>query len=110
MHSWACPRVNIGTRQQGRERGHNVIDVGYDAGAIERAVRVQIQHGKYERSTLFGDGRAGARIADILAEGEFRIQKRLHYGDDDLAHPLWSGERKVYKAQHPASHCLSRAA
>jgi UDP-hydrolysing UDP-N-acetyl-D-glucosamine 2-epimerase len=89
------PAVNIGTRQQGRERGHNIIDVGYDAAAIERAVRVQIQHGKYDRNTLFGDGRAGARIAEILADGEFRIQKRLHYGDDDLAHPLWSGERKV---------------
>ena len=89
------PSVNIGTRQQGRERAHNVIDVGYDAGAIERAIRVQIQHGKYERSTLFGDGQAGARIADILAESEFRIQKRLHYGDDDLAHPLWSEKRKT---------------
>ena len=62
---------------------------------IERAIRIQIQHGRYERSTLFGDGRAGRRIADILAEARFRIQKQLHYEDDDLAHPLWTGERKV---------------
>ena len=40
------PAVNIGTRQQGRERGHNVIDVGYEAGEIERAIRIQIQHGQ----------------------------------------------------------------
>ena len=54
------PAVNIGTRQQGRERGHNVIDVGYHADEIERAIRIQIQHGRYERSTLFGDGNAGS--------------------------------------------------
>jgi UDP-N-acetylglucosamine 2-epimerase len=89
------PAVNIGTRQQGRERGHNVIDVGYEAGEIERAIRIQIQHGRYERSTLFGDGSAGARIAKVLADSEFCIQKRLHYEDGDLAHPLWTGERKV---------------
>jgi UDP-hydrolysing UDP-N-acetyl-D-glucosamine 2-epimerase len=89
------PAVNIGTRQQGRERVHNVIDVGYEAGEIERAIRIQIQHGRYERSTLFGDGSAGAKIAKVLADSEFRIQKRLHYDDDDLAHPLWTGERKV---------------
>src|SRR5262245_15457810 len=89
------PAVNIGTRQQGRERGHNVIDVGYDAGEIERAVRIQIQHGRYERSTLFGDGKAGTKIVNILADTEFRIQKRLHYENDDQAHPLWTGERKV---------------
>jgi UDP-N-acetylglucosamine 2-epimerase len=89
------PSVNIGTRQQGRERAHNVIDVGYDAGEIERAVRIQIQHGRYERSTLFGDGSAGSKIADVLADASFRIQKRLHYDHDDLAHPLWTGERKI---------------
>jgi UDP-hydrolysing UDP-N-acetyl-D-glucosamine 2-epimerase len=89
------PSVNIGTRQQGRERGHNVIDVGYDADEIERAIRIQIQHGRYERSMLFGDGSAGSKIADVLADASFRIQKRLHYEDDDLAHPLWTGERKV---------------
>ena len=35
------------------------------------------------------------KIADVLADAEFRIQKQLHYEDADLAHPLWSGERKV---------------
>ena len=41
------PCVNIGTRQQGRERAENVIDVGYDASAIEAAIRKQLKHGKY---------------------------------------------------------------
>ena len=73
------PSVNIGTRQSGRERGTNVIDVDYDAGQIERAVRRQMAAGRYQRSSLFGDGTAGAKIADILANIDFRIQKRLAY-------------------------------
>ena len=73
------PVVNIGTRQQGRERAENVTDVGYDAGAIEAAIRKQLKHGPYTPSKLFGDGTAGKQIADILATAEFRIQKMLSY-------------------------------
>jgi UDP-hydrolysing UDP-N-acetyl-D-glucosamine 2-epimerase len=73
------PCVNIGTRQQGRERAENVMDVGYDAAAIEAAIRKQVAHGKYPPSKMFGDGTAGAKIADILATAEFRIQKMLSY-------------------------------
>lgn len=73
------PAVNIGTRQSGREHGRNVVHVGYDRHEIEAAVHKQIAHGKYERSSLFGDGKAGKRIADILATAEVRIQKKLLY-------------------------------
>jgi UDP-hydrolysing UDP-N-acetyl-D-glucosamine 2-epimerase len=73
------PVVNIGTRQQGRERAENVTDVGYDAGAIEGAIRKQLKHGRYTPSKLFGNGTAGKQIADILASAEFRIQKMLSY-------------------------------
>jgi len=73
------PAVNVGTRQQGREHGPNVVHVGYDARAIETAARRQIAHGHYERSMLFGDGFAGKRIADVLASAEISIQKRLAY-------------------------------
>lgn len=72
------PSVNIGTRQQGRERGDNVVDVTHSAAAIVDAVRRQISHGRYPSNPLYGDGRAGARIAQALAECQFRIQKRLH--------------------------------
>lgn len=73
------PCVNIGTRQQGRERGPNVLDVPYDADAIEAAIRQQLAHGRHDSSTMFGDGKAGKRIADILATVNPRIQKRLTY-------------------------------
>jgi UDP-hydrolysing UDP-N-acetyl-D-glucosamine 2-epimerase len=75
------PAVNVGTRQQGRERGPNVMDAGYDAAAIRAAVEAQLAHGRYPRSTLFGDGRAGERIAAILATAEIKVQKRLAYAD-----------------------------
>jgi len=73
------PAVNIGTRQQGRERESNVVDAIYDADAIEKAVRGQIAHGRYPSSTLFGDGLAGQRVASILADAEITVQKRLAY-------------------------------
>jgi UDP-hydrolysing UDP-N-acetyl-D-glucosamine 2-epimerase len=73
------PVVNIGTRQQGREHAENVTHADYNAGAIEAAIRKQLAHGKYERSLMFGDGKAGKRIADILATADVRIQKMLSY-------------------------------
>ena len=73
------PTVNIGTRQTGRERGPNVIDVDYDSDAIYKAALRQIKHGKYKPDPIYGDGTAGRQIADILATAEFTIQKRLAY-------------------------------
>lgn len=73
------PAVNIGTRQQGRERGPNVIDVDYDRQAIRQAVLKQLGSGKYAPEYLYGDGESGPRIADILATCSVDIQKKLTY-------------------------------
>lgn len=73
------PAVNIGTRQLGRERGRNVIDVDHDRGAIAGAIRDHLRRGRPAPDRLYGDGRAGARIADTLASFELRIEKRLTY-------------------------------
>lgn len=73
------PAVNIGTRQQGRERAENVIDVDYDAEQIKAAILKQVEHGKYTPSQLYGDGKSGKRIADILATCDLKIQKSLTY-------------------------------
>jgi UDP-hydrolysing UDP-N-acetyl-D-glucosamine 2-epimerase len=73
------PAVDIGDRQEGRERAPNALSVGYDAAAIRAAVARQIEHGPYPPSTLYGDGRAGERIANVLATAELTIAKRLHY-------------------------------
>ena len=73
------PVVNIGSRQEGRDRAENVIDVDYDRHEILKAIQIQIAHGRYASSTLYGDGKSGSRIAQILATAEFKIEKRLRY-------------------------------
>ena len=73
------PAVNIGTRQSGRDRGPNVLDVGYDRHEIVDGIRRQLGHGRYESDALYGDGRAGERIAGCLATADLTIEKRLTY-------------------------------
>jgi UDP-hydrolysing UDP-N-acetyl-D-glucosamine 2-epimerase len=74
------PVVNIGSRQAGRERGKNVLDALPTHDAIEAACRQQIAHGRYESEDIYGNGKAGERIADILAKlGAVQVQKRITY-------------------------------
>jgi UDP-hydrolysing UDP-N-acetyl-D-glucosamine 2-epimerase len=73
------PAVNVGTRQQGRERGANVIDVDHDRAVITNAIREHLRRGKAPTDRLYGDGRAGTRIAECLATAELSVEKRLTY-------------------------------
>lgn len=74
------PVVNIGSRQAGRERGQNVLDVVNEREAIAEAIRRQIAHGPYASDDVYGEGNAGGRIADILAGlGKIDVQKRITY-------------------------------
>lgn len=60
------PAVNIGERQRFRERAANVTDVACEKDAIRDAVVDEIGN-SYESSSLYGDGDAGRRIADLIA-------------------------------------------
>jgi UDP-N-acetylglucosamine 2-epimerase len=82
------PAVSVGTRQSGRECGANVTWTETDAEAIADAMRGQVAHGPYDRDERFGDGTAGARIADVLAVARPPIQKQLSYGIEDLRDAL----------------------
>ena len=73
------PVVNIGSRQQGRERGHNVVDVDYDRAAIVRAIGHQSSVRRYPSHDVYGDGKAGQRIAQLLTEVPLTVEKRLAY-------------------------------
>ena len=73
------PAVNIGSRQQGRERGRNVIDVDHDRHAITAAIREHIKRGKSAPDHLYGNGRAGEHIADCLSTARLSVEKRLTY-------------------------------
>ncbi len=73
------PVVNIGTRQESRQRGKNVIDVDHDYNEILKAVRKQIKNGKHPRQDIYGDGKAGKKIAKILSKCDLKIQKKITY-------------------------------
>jgi UDP-hydrolysing UDP-N-acetyl-D-glucosamine 2-epimerase len=73
------PVVNIGTRQNGRERGQNVIDTDYDGEQITQAVKKQLGNGRYVSDKLYGDGLAGERISEVLSRIPLEIEKRLTY-------------------------------
>jgi len=74
------PAVNIGTRQKNRIRAGNVIDVGYDRGEIERAVRTALYDEAFREAARncenpFGEGNTGHRIAELL--GRVPLDRRL---------------------------------
>jgi len=73
------PSVNIGDRQVGRERGANTIDAGHERCQIADAIRHHLGNGKRQRDTVYGDGQAGTRIADLLSRVHLRIEKSLTF-------------------------------
>jgi len=74
------PVVNIGTRQHGRARGENVIDVSYEQDAIKNGILNRIQtENRIAKDTIYGNGDSGKKIADILATIELRYHKTIMY-------------------------------
>jgi UDP-hydrolysing UDP-N-acetyl-D-glucosamine 2-epimerase len=73
------PTVNIGSRQDKRQRGKNVIDVDYDCEEISDAIHTHLKNGRYESEPIYGDGHAGERIADVLSTCSWQLQKQITY-------------------------------
>tara|TARA_B100000963_G_scaffold361112_1_gene394907 strand:- start:6339 stop:7430 length:1092 start_codon:yes stop_codon:yes gene_type:complete len=74
------PCVNIGTRQQGRERGNNVIDVDLNKTKIINAIFKQIKIKKYKQGKVYGNGDAAKKIVKVLKNiKSIDIQKRISY-------------------------------
>lgn len=85
--SFKLPVVNIGTRQEGRLRACNVIDVGYEKEEVLRGINKALYEDDYRKELMscvnpYGDGKAGERISKHLSEIEITrelIQKRITY-------------------------------
>jgi len=85
--SFHLPVVNIGTRQQGRERAGNVIDVGYSKNRIIKGIKKALYDKKFKEKVKkckspYGDGKASQRIVKILSELKIDkklLQKRITY-------------------------------
>jgi UDP-hydrolysing UDP-N-acetyl-D-glucosamine 2-epimerase len=74
------PVVNIGSRQQGRERSANVMDVPhFEEAAIASAIDFQLGSAPYDSCHLYGEGQSGKGIADVLAATPLIFEKRLTY-------------------------------
>jgi UDP-hydrolysing UDP-N-acetyl-D-glucosamine 2-epimerase len=73
------PVINIGSRQNKRERGNNVIDVKYNQVDIYNAYNQIINQPKPLPSLVYGGGEAGNKIADLLAQSELRFHKTISY-------------------------------
>ena len=69
--SFALPVVNVGMRQQGRERARNIIDVPANAAAIrdalDRALSPAFRKGLAGMTNPYGDGTAAQMIASVLS-------------------------------------------
>lgn len=83
--AFGCPSVNIGTRQEGRLRGGNVLDAAYDADSIAAATRRCLFDEGFRARARQGDnpyylGDAGPKIAHVLATvplDQVLIRKRM---------------------------------
>lgn len=73
------PVVNIGTRQVSRARGNNVLDCGYSKDEILTSIKTQISKGKFASDSLYGNGYAGKKIAEILTYISPPVQKKITY-------------------------------
>lgn len=73
------PVVNIGSRQNRRDRGNNVMDVGYDREEIKQAVTHWLKKGRPLSSFVYGGGDAGKKIAEQLSRVPLVYHKTIAY-------------------------------
>jgi GDP/UDP-N,N'-diacetylbacillosamine 2-epimerase (hydrolysing) len=66
--TFGTPVLNVGARQNLRERNSNVLDCGTDAVSINGALKqLQQASGGATAVNVYGDGLASQRIAALLA-------------------------------------------
>ena len=71
--AFGCPTINIGSRQDSRLRGKNVVDTQYDSEEIVNAIKYCINDKDFreicrDSDNPYGTGDAGLKIANTLAE------------------------------------------
>ena len=73
------PSVNIGSRQNMRVRGHNIIDVDPSKEEIKIAILKQVKMKRYQSNNLYGNGTAGKQIVEAIFNIEVDVQKCNYY-------------------------------
>lgn len=83
--SFGTPVVDVGPRQQGRERSENVTNVPYGQAPVRRAMAAVWNDGRPKRRkvrNVYGGGDAGRRIAQVLSKirlDDRRLRKLISY-------------------------------
>ena len=83
--AFGCPTVNIGSRQDGRLRGENVLDAGYSSDEIYDQIQRSLFDDDFrelcrEAKNPYWLGEAGPKIAEVLASTPLNqdlIRKRM---------------------------------
>lgn len=71
------PVVDIGTRQNGRMRAGNVVNVNYNRDEIKEAIEKQLKHGCYPSSSIYYKEGSSKLIVDILSSVDLYTQKQF---------------------------------
>ncbi|SES96006.1 GDP/UDP-N,N'-diacetylbacillosamine 2-epimerase (hydrolysing) [Methanococcoides vulcani] len=85
--SFKLPVVNIGTRQNGRDRAENVIDATYKKENIRAKILYCLSDEEFKNKVKYcknpyGEGTAGTKVVDILSKipiDQNLLQKRANY-------------------------------
>ena len=84
--TFKVPVINIGSRQDGREKPKNIIDVNYDKNEILRAIKKTTSKAFNNKirniKNPYGDGKSSRRIINIIKRLDlknFNTQKKLTY-------------------------------
>jgi len=68
--SFGTPVINVGSRQNLRERNDNIVDVAPDAAKLIAAIEAALRKGRYRLHNVYGDGRTAERIVQFLRSVE----------------------------------------
>ena len=83
--SFGLPVINVGIRQEGRERGKNVTDVGHKKQEILKGIEKALSDNEFlkevrKRENPYGDGKASQRIVEVLSKVDITprlLQKKI---------------------------------
>ncbi|MEM9075288.1 MAG: UDP-N-acetylglucosamine 2-epimerase [Myxococcota bacterium] len=76
---YGTPVVLVGSRQSFREADEHVSRVGADRAVIADTIRAQLKTGRYDPSTLYGDGHVSDKLARGLEGVRPYVQKHLAF-------------------------------
>jgi UDP-hydrolysing UDP-N-acetyl-D-glucosamine 2-epimerase len=89
--SFGLPVVNVGMRQQGRERGRNILDAEPNVESIQAqlslAQQPHFREGLRGMENIYGDGHAAERIVEVLTSTP--LEGLLHKRAQPIAPGAW---------------------